>query len=78
MILGGTYVRSEHRGGDFAAVFAVADVRVDEVFAFDGLVFVSRSGRKDNKYSIQEEQHLRPQAGQRRNNKSPLLSANVT
>ena len=43
MILGGTYVRSEHRGGDFAAVLAVADVSVDEAVAFDGLSCVSAS-----------------------------------
>ena len=42
--LGGwTYVRCEHRGGDFAAVFAVADVRVDGAIAFDGLSCVSAS-----------------------------------
>jgi hypothetical protein len=31
------HVRSEHRGGDFAAVPAVAEVGVDEAFALDWL-----------------------------------------
>lgn len=35
------YVGSEHGGGDFATVVAVADVGVDEVFAFNGLHNVS-------------------------------------
>jgi len=40
LMLEGTYVRREHCGGDFAAVFAVADVGVDEAVAFDGLFCV--------------------------------------
>ena len=40
--LGGwTYVRCEHRGGDFAAVFAVTDVSVDKVATFDRLLGVN-------------------------------------
>lgn len=35
------YLGSEHLGGDFATVVAVADVGVDEVFAFNGLHDVS-------------------------------------
>jgi hypothetical protein len=71
--LGGwTYVRCEHRGGDFAAVFAVADVRVDEVIAFDGLSCVS----VPVPYIVEfypDTLYSRPQAAQHRSNRSLLL-----
>lgn len=47
-----TYVRREHRGGDFAAVLAVADVRVDEAIAFYGLFCISACVRSIERRSL--------------------------
>jgi hypothetical protein len=41
-----TYIGCEHCGGDFATVFAVADVGIDKAFAFDRLSHISHHVRR--------------------------------